>query len=62
MNANFCKKAFNVNGTVSVMMKDGRYFNSNFPSAVWRWLDNKDWASVTVWNSDFGQSYGWDRV
>lgn len=62
MMASFCKAAFSVRGEVSITMTDGRHFVSQFPSAVWKWLDGKDWSSVTVYDADFNQSYGWDRI
>jgi hypothetical protein len=61
MQADFCKEAFNIDGKVWVKMHDGREFNTQFPKVVWRWLDGKDWASVSVWCNDLDQCYGWDR-
>ena len=61
MNATFTKTAFDVVGQVVVTMADGRVFNSAFPAAVWRWIDGKNWKSVTIWDDRFQQSYGWDR-
>ena len=56
MNATFTKTAFDVVGQVVVTMADGRVFNSAFPAAVWRWLNGKDWRSVTIWDDRFQQS------
>ena len=65
MMATFNRHSFNVQGSVSVTMADGRRFRSDFPVAVWKWLTSskgKDWASVTVHNKDLDEYYGWDRV
>ena len=62
MHAMFCQAAFDVDfGVVHITMADGRTLMSAFPRAVWKWLSNKNWRSVTVWDDQTGQSYGWDR-
>ncbi len=61
MMAQFTKQSFNVNGSVDVTLHSGKTYRSNFPRAVWRWLQGRDWSEVVVTDNDFTQSYGWDR-
>jgi len=53
---------FHINGFVTVVLHDGRIIHSDYPRAVWRWVQNKNWMSITVTDTDFDQSYGWDRI
>lgn len=62
MQAAFCRESFQVRGSAVAVLVDGRVFQTSFPSALWRWLDGKDWLSVDVRDDDFGHSYGWDRL
>lgn len=61
MMAEFKKEAFDVRGEVTVFMPDGRKYFSQFPLAVWKWLQGKNWASIVVYDANLQQSYGWDR-
>ena len=61
MSANFTKAAFSVNGMATATLANGKTYTSQFPLALYKWLNTKDWSDVTVWDDDFNQSYGWTR-